>query len=109
MPVMCPPSLTELCRYLFIKESVRFPAGSDRLLFTAAEQQPENGTAQRAAVQHLPAQRHGHIAAPCVPFTNDPELLGNFSARSQVLTLHKNKIYSLCGLPIDKSCFFLYN
>ena len=48
MPVMCLPSLTELCRYLFIKESVRFPAGSGRLLFTAAEQQPENGTAQRA-------------------------------------------------------------
>ena len=66
MPVMCPPSLTELCRYLFIKESVRFPAGSGRLLFTAAEQQPENGTAQRAAVQHLPAQGHGHVAAPGV-------------------------------------------
>ena len=65
-PVMCPPSLTELCRYLFIKESVRFPAGSGRLLFTAAEQQPENGTAQRAAVQHLPAQGHGHVAAPGV-------------------------------------------
>ena len=32
-----------------------------------------------------------------------------FSAPPQVLTLHKNKIYSLCGLPIDKSCFFLYN
>lgn len=63
MLVMCPPSLTELCRYLFIKESVRFPAGSGRLLFTAAEQQPENGTAQRAAVQHLPAQGHGHVAA----------------------------------------------
>ena len=66
MPVMCPPSLTKLCRYLFIKESVRFPAGSGRLLFTAAEQQPENGTAQRAAVQHLPAQGHGHVAAPGV-------------------------------------------
>ena len=65
-PVMCPPSLTELCRYLFIKEIVRFPAGSGRLLFTAAEQQPENGTAQRAAVQHLPAQGHGHVAAPGV-------------------------------------------
>ncbi len=63
---MCLPSLTELCRYLFIKESVRFPAGSGRLLFTAAEQQPENGTAQRAAVQHLPAQGHGHVAAPGV-------------------------------------------
>ena len=66
MPVMCPPSLTKLCRYLFIKEIVRFPAGSGRLLFTAAEQQPENGTAQRAAVQHLPAQGHGHVAAPGV-------------------------------------------
>ena len=66
MPVMCLPSLTELCRYLFIKESVRFPAGSGRLLFTAAEQQPENGTAQRATVQHLPAQGHGHVAAPGV-------------------------------------------
>ena len=66
MPVMCPPSLTELCRYLFIKEIVRFPAGSGRLLFTAAEQQPENGTAQWAAVQHLPAQSHGHVAAPGV-------------------------------------------
>lgn len=65
-PVMCPPSLTEFCRYLFIKESIRFPAGSGRLLFTAAEQQPENGTAQRAAVQHLPAQGHGHVAAPGV-------------------------------------------
>ena len=65
-PVMCPPSLTELCRYLFIKEIVRFPAGSGRLLFTAAEQQPKNGTAQRAAVQHLPAQGHGHVAAPGV-------------------------------------------
>ena len=49
-PVMCPPSLTELCRYLFIKEIVRFPAGSGRLLFTAAEQQPEDGTGKRAAV-----------------------------------------------------------
>jgi hypothetical protein len=49
MPVMCLPSLTKLCRYLFIKEIVRFPAGSGRLLFTAAEQQPEDVTAQRAA------------------------------------------------------------
>ena len=63
---MCPPSLTELCRYLFIKEIVRFPAGSGRLLFTAAEQQPEDGTGKRAAVQHLPAQGHGHVAAPGV-------------------------------------------
>ena len=66
MPVICPPSLTELCRYLFIKEIVRFPAGSGRLLFTAAEQQPEDGTGKRAAVQHLPAQGHGHVAAPGV-------------------------------------------
>ena len=40
---------------------------------------------------------------------NGPELLGNFSAPLQVLTLHKNKIFSLCGLPIDKTCIFLYN
>ena len=79
------------------------------LLFPTAEHQPEDGTGQRAAVQHLPAQRHGHIAAPCVPFTNDPELLGNFPALPQTLALHKNKVHSLCGLPIDKTCIFLYN
>ena len=45
--------MTELCLYRFIKESVRFPAGSGRLLFTAAEQQPENGTAQRLSLIHI--------------------------------------------------------
>ena len=29
-----------------------------------AEHQPEDGTGKRPAVQHLPAQGHGHIAAP---------------------------------------------
>lgn len=87
MPVMCPPSLTKLCRYLFIKESVRFPAGSGRLLFTAAEQQPENGTAQRAAVQHLPAQGHGHVAAQVC--TQVPKLGSlNSSVATRLITGH---------------------
>ena len=35
-------------------------------LGTTTEQQTENEPGQRAAVEQLPAQRHGHIAAPGV-------------------------------------------
>ena len=99
---MCPPSLTELCRYLFIKESVRFPAGSGRLLFTAAEQQPEDGTGKRAAVQHLPAQGHGHVAAPGV--RQVPKLGSlNSSVATRLITGHMRNTPHAIG-PAASSC-----
>ena len=39
---------------------------SVRLFCAPAEHQPEDGTGKRPAVQQLPAQGHGHIAAPCM-------------------------------------------
>ena len=107
-PVMCPPSLTELCRYLFIKEIVRFPAGSGRLLFTAAEQQPENGTAQRAAVQHLPAQRHGEGSVGHAARVQR-HILVQLMYPSFLDFWCKNTPHLLYTLRIDNSAFVVYN
>ena len=41
-------------------------SGGGVLGLAAAEHQPEDEPGERAAVEHLPAQGHGHIAAPGV-------------------------------------------
>lgn len=41
-------------------------SGGGVLSLAAAEHQPEDEPGERAAVEHLPAQGHGHVAAPGV-------------------------------------------
>ena len=78
------------------------------LLFAPAEQQAEDGTAQRAAVEHLPAQRHGngsvghaaHVQRHIFVQLMYPSFLDFWC---------KNASHLLYTLRIDNSAFVVYN
>ena len=78
------------------------------LLFAPAEQQAEDGTAQRAAVEHLPAQRHGKGSVGHAARVQR-HILVQLMYPSFLDFWCKSTSHLLYTLRIDNSAFVVYN